>query len=191
MENTHRHHIPVLVALAILLAACSPNTTTPTPRPTIPPPTLPAVSPTVRPTSIPAAVVISPTPPPPTVPPAAFATAVPLGGNCSNKYQYVSDVSIPDNTVIPAGQVFTKTWRVRNVGTCTWGDGYILAFVRGQAMTSLPSVAVPRTAPNEEADLSVLMTAPTTPGTYQGFWVLKNPQGVALNPNLWVKVVIQ
>ncbi len=57
-------------------------------------------------------------------------------------------------------------------------------------MTTIDSVAVPRTPPGEEADLSVLLTAPGQPGTYQGYWQLKTPQGVAISPSLWVKIVV-
>ncbi len=89
---------------------------------------------------------------------------------------------------MPAGQMFTKTWRIRNTGTCTWGEGYTLEFVKGHAMTSQSSYPIPRTGPGGSVDLSVLMKAPATSGAYQGHWVLKNPQGVPLAPALWVKI---
>ena len=35
--------------------------------------------------------------------------------------QFVSDVSVSDGTLMLPGTTFTKTWRLRNIGTCTWG----------------------------------------------------------------------
>src|SRR5687768_151168 len=39
--------------------------------------------------------------------------------------RFIKDVSIPDGTVFAPGASFTKTWRMRNEGTCTW-SGYTL-----------------------------------------------------------------
>jgi hypothetical protein len=32
--------------------------------------------------------------------------------------------SIPDGTQFDRGDVFTKTWTLRNVGTCDWNENY-------------------------------------------------------------------
>ncbi|MCL4396344.1 MAG: NBR1-Ig-like domain-containing protein [Chloroflexi bacterium] len=107
---------------------------------------------------------------------------------CTAAATFVSDVTIPDNTVVTPGQTLTKTWRMRNAGTCTWGPGYTLAFLFGQALTSNTSVPVPVTAPGATADLSVPMTAPTTAGTVQGFWELRSPSGLFFAPPVWVRM---
>src|SRR3989304_4012127 len=41
--------------------------------------------------------------------------------DCTNHATFVADVTIPDNSEVGAGTTFTKTWRVGNLGTCTWG----------------------------------------------------------------------
>ena len=38
------------------------------------------------------------------------------------------DVNIPDNTPVSPGQDFIKTWKIKNIGTCTWGEGYEMVF---------------------------------------------------------------
>ncbi|MCL4488223.1 MAG: NBR1-Ig-like domain-containing protein [Chloroflexi bacterium] len=182
---------PVLTALALFVAACG-SSPTATPRlPTAPatPPVGPTATPdqSPSPTSVP---LSSPTGIAPTSVPTPAATSAPSSGACTNRYTFISDASVPDGSIIMAGQVFTKTWQVRNAGTCIWGEGYTISFVGGQAMTSLPSFAIPRTAAGATADLNVLMTAPSTPGIYEGFWVLKNPGGVALPPDLSVKIQV-
>jgi hypothetical protein len=127
--------------------------------PTIPPP--PATN-----TSLP----VSTLPPASTRPPAASATPMcDLG-------QFVRDVNIPDGSQIAPGASFTKTWRLRNAGTCTW-SGYSLVFDTGDLMNGTAQTfgSVP---PGQEADLSVNFTAPTTPGTYRSYWRIRNASGV-------------
>ncbi len=199
MDKLHRAFALGLLALGLLAASgCgSQPTATPQASPTLPAPATLTLAPTPPPptaTSVPLPTVV-PTAIPPTPAPTPPATSAPTGSglagsSCTNRYAFVADVSVPDGTVIPGAQVFTKTWRIRNTGTCTWGDGYVLAFEKGHAMTAVPSVTVPRTAPGAVAELSVLLTAPTQPGTYQGYWQLKNPLGVAISPSLWVKIVV-
>ncbi len=130
-----------------------------------------------------------------TTAPSQAATPVPSGTTtpapgaaCTNVATFVSDVTVADNSVIAPGQSFTKTWRVRNRGTCTWGAGYALGFVSGPAMTTQTSVPVPATAPGATADVSVPMTAPTTTGKVQGFWQLRAPNGTRFGPSVWVLI---
>ncbi len=92
---------------------------------------------------------------------------------------FVSDVNYPDDTIVAPGQVFTKTWRLRNVGACSWTSGYQLAFDSGDRMNGPTSQQLTNSvvAPNSTLDISVNLTAPTSPGTYRGNWKLRNPSG--------------
>ncbi len=53
-----------------------------------------------------------------------------LGDACNNS-SFVSDVTVPDGTVLPPGQNFDKVWAVKNTGSCTWDDGYALIYIGG------------------------------------------------------------
>ncbi len=119
-------------------------------------------------------------------------TPTPAAGTaCTDVATFVSDITIPDNSVVAPVQTFTKTWRLRNRGTCTWGANYTFAFVSGPAMTSQTVIAVPETAPTATADLSVPMTAPANAGTAQGFWRLRSPSGRAFGPRVWILVDVR
>lgn len=97
---------------------------------------------------------------------------------CVDQAAYVADVSIPDNTPLAPGAPFVKTWRVRNIGSCTWGSDYTLVFVRGESMGGQAPVSLPQPVqPGSEADLSISLIAPTTPGVYRGEWNLQNGRG--------------
>jgi uncharacterized protein YkwD len=110
--------------------------------------------------------------------------------DCTNQASFVSDVTIPDNTPVAAGESFTKTWRVQNTGTCIWWSGYTLTHYSENAMSAPASVPLPVTNPGEQADLSIDLVAPSVPGTYRGNFVIKNPEGLIMqvdeDSRLWV-----
>lgn len=179
--------IPSLSAQGPTPTPGSSSTGSPTsaPGPNATPGASPAATSTANPS--PAASPTGTAVPNPTAVPNAGSSPVP-GAACTNIATFVSDVTIPDNSVVTPGATFTKTWQMRNRGTCTWGTGYNLAFVTGQAMTSNLSIAVPETAPVATADLSVPLTAPASAGVVQGFWQLQAPDGTRFGPRVWVLV---
>jgi Ig-like domain from next to BRCA1 gene/HEAT repeats len=89
---------------------------------------------------------------------------------------FVSDVTIPDGTVMAPGQSFTKTWKLKNIGTTSWSD-YNLTFFGGEQMDAPASVSVKTTQPGATVDISVTMTAPKDAGNHQGSWQMTTPDG--------------
>jgi hypothetical protein len=95
--------------------------------------------------------------------PAATATT-----NC-NVAQFITDVTIPDGTIVLPGQGFVKKWRIRNIGSCAW-NGYNLVFDSGEAMGAPASKPIALVNPGQEVDLEVAFTAPATAGSYRSYW---------------------
>jgi len=141
------------------------------------------------------------TPAPPTVTPIVPPTAtftptatLPPATSC-DKAEFVQDMSVPDGTTFAPGAAFTKTWRLKNVGTCTWTASYSLAFVSGDQMGGASASPLPgEVAPGQMVDVSAYLTAPTASGAYAGYWMLRNASGgffgigpTASNP-FWVKI---
>jgi Ig-like domain-containing protein/Big-like domain-containing protein len=129
------------------------------------------------------------TSPPSTAAPAVTVTSG-APGPCTNDSAFVADVTVPDGTVLAAGQTFNKIWRLRNPGLCTWGAGYDFAFVGGESMGTTTVIAVPNTASGATADLLVAMTAPAAAGTHTGQWRLRAngvPFGVTVNVSINVQ----
>jgi Ig-like domain from next to BRCA1 gene len=117
--------------------------------------------------------------PSPTNLPTATSTPVATtytGPVCDNSI-YISDVTIPDNTVVAAGQTFVKTWMFQNTGTCTWNTNYTLTYVGGSQMGGTNTSVGGSVAPGQQAELSVTLTAPTATGQYTGYWRLFNASG--------------
>lgn len=107
------------------------------------------------------------------------------------------DVTIPDDTAMEPGQRFTKVWRLRNVGTCTWNTSYAIAFFSGEQMGAPASVPLPgKVAPGQSVDLAVDLIAPQDAGTHQGNWKLRNAASVlfGIGPNssspFWVRIMV-
>lgn len=108
---------------------------------------------------------------------------------------------------VVGGTTVFRAWRLRNVGTCTWGTGYELAFYGGRSMGSggvafestFPTdpvrrnalidrgrLIVPEGKPNQTAILELALVAPVTPGIHQSYWRMRNPHGVFFGPILGV-----
>jgi hypothetical protein len=109
----------------------------------------------------------------PTFPPAASATPA------CDQAQFVRDVTIPDGTTYAPGASFTKIWRLKNVGTCTW-SGYSLVFDSGDQMNGASPATIGAVSPGQEVDVSVTLTAPPAAGSYRGYWRIRNASGVLI-----------
>lgn len=103
-------------------------------------------------------------------------TNVPIPCNLAGD---IIDVTYSDGTKVAADTPFVKTWRITNIGSCTWTSGYRLIFDTGDQMDSPASVQLtPGTvSPGNSVDVSVHLTAPHAKGTYQGFYLLKASDG--------------
>lgn len=145
-------------------------------------------------TPLPTPVPELPTATPPPVP----ATAAPPPP-CVDGMGWVADLTYDDKNmtappVLQPGQPFTKSWRVKNTGTCPWTTGYLLAYVRGNSpLAQMGGSAVPVTQvvnPGATYDFSVNLVAPTQYGTYQGFWQMKNAAGVPFGQTIYVGIQV-
>ncbi|MBL8100816.1 MAG: hypothetical protein JNK81_16660, partial [Anaerolineales bacterium] len=142
----------------------------------------------------------SPPPPPPTVtgtPPTATPTKTgTVQPNACDRAQFVADVTIPDGTGLAPGIGFNKTWRLKNIGTCTWTN-YSLIFDSGEKMGGNDSYLISNTvAPGQTVDITIPLTSPTTAGTYRGYWKLRNNTGIPFGigtggiKSFWVEIKV-
>ncbi len=119
-----------------------------------------------------------------------FAPIGSLPTSSCNSMAYVSDVNIPDNTTMTPGQAFTKTWRVKNNGTCVWEAGFKFNFVGGDAMGGSALVLDKPVSPGAEVELSVAMTAPSTPGNSRSTWRMSTATGTFFGDEVYVLIVV-
>lgn len=161
---------------------------TPSVTPVTPSPTFDATQTAVAQTAV--AVMTQVANPTPTSQVSATAPVAPTAaGSSADKAVFVSDVTIPDGSIIAPGASFVKTWKLQNAGTSTWNTSYSLVFISGDQMGTI--VAVPLTqsvAPGQQVELSVNMAAPTNTGKFQGFWRMKNDAGQLFSDSVYVLI---
>jgi hypothetical protein len=149
-------------ALASQIAATQAAESMPTQTPT---PTLTVAPPTDPPTA-----TLPPTPTATSAP-----TATPIPGNWAG---FIKDVTVPDGTRMDPDESFTKTWRLKNIGSQRWTKQYELVFISGERMSGKKAIPLLRVVdPGETVDLSVDLVAPLSSGRYKGFWALRDENG--------------
>ncbi|MBN2116372.1 MAG: hypothetical protein JW730_07370 [Anaerolineales bacterium] len=129
------------------------------------------------------------------VPAATLPSSASAAQACTDRAQFIADVTVPDGTRFDPGAAFKKTWRLKNIGTCTWTTSYTMVFDSGERMGAPASVAFPASVgPGQTVDLTLDMTAPNTAGHYIGYWKFKNAAGVLFgiglyaNKSWWVEI---
>lgn len=164
-KQTHQFHLFIIFAL--FLSACNlpsndPKDATATAAAQTVEALLSAVPPTATFTPIGGDATLTPTPTSTSTPEPTATPTCPQG-------LFVTDITIPDGTVMTPGQSFTKKWRIRNTGQCAW-TGYNLVFDSGDSMGGPASKPIGVVNPGQEVDLEVNLTAPNTAGNYRGYW---------------------
>lgn len=101
------------------------------------------------------------------------------------------DVTIIDGTAMTPGQDFVKTWKIKNSGSCAWGDGYSLVFSYGEKMNGQPAPLGTLVQVGQEVEISVNFKAPNAIGEYTSAWQMANPKGVTFGKAIFVKIIVQ
>jgi hypothetical protein len=101
--------------------------------------------------------------------------------------------TIPDGTVIPAGQYFSKIWIVKNTGVCEWTKDFRWTLVEGEdfgAATDLPLNS--NVLPGEEIKILLELKAPLIAGAYKGIYQIFTDEGASVTPSgFWVLITVQ
>jgi len=117
----------------------------------------------------------------PTSTPEPPVVAAPTSTACIDSATFVTDVTVPDNSMLDSNIAFMKTWRIKNSGTCTWDGSYLVAYLSGATMSQQPGYwIVPQgqtIAPGQTVDISVGMTSPVENGIYVSYCGLKKANG--------------
>ncbi len=110
---------------------------------------------------------------------------------CNLSAAFITDISVPDGTLVQPGASFVKTWRMRNNSPCDWPAGYRLAFDSGEPMgkTSLsaPLVAIGR---GQDFDVTVEFLAPRQSGVYTSTWRLRDAAGNTFGNRVYVAIKV-
>ena len=100
------------------------------------------------------------------------------------------DETIPDGKQYDPGDSFTKTWTLRNNGSCEWNTDYRFVFEEGDRMGGDASQYLDAAVePGEEITFSLDLNAPDEDGEYTGVWRLLADDGEKLG-KYWVNIVV-
>lgn len=109
--------------------------------------------------------------------------------------EFIADVSIPDHSLVHAGEVFQKVWQVQNAGTVRWrkrrlvrvDDEYVIARRQSDgsllplAPTHLASLSnavnVPDTSPGHTANIAVDFASPPASCSVASIWRMEHDTG--------------
>jgi hypothetical protein len=161
----------------------------------------PSLTPEVVPSLIPTDSGILTATPTPTISPTAsqaLATVSPTAQCDRAAADNPIDITIPDDTVMAAGQAFTKKWSLINAGACDWTPQYAGAWFSGEMMGAPSSVPIGvLVQPGNSVIVSVDMVAPLEPGTYRSNWKMQNEAETlfGIGPNgdspFWVQIIVE
>ncbi len=101
------------------------------------------------------------------------------------------DVTIIDGTQMTPGQEFVKTWKIKNIGTCAWGEGYGLIYLYGERMNGQPIPLGVVVQVGQEVEVSINLKAPEKAGNYISAWQMSAPSGVPFGVELNTKIIVQ
>jgi len=105
--------------------------------------------------------------------------------------QFVAHSLVEDNSSIPVGTKFLKSWRFRNIGSIPWPEG--CSFIRvsklNNDLSAPESTVVPITGPYQEIDITVELKTPIVPGQYEVFFRLCTPWGKKFGQRVRCRVV--
>ncbi|GAP14391.1 CARDB domain-containing protein [Longilinea arvoryzae] len=177
----------VLVAAALVLAACAPAAT-PTPDPaeirTQVAGTVQAgltqtaaAAPTSTPTNTP-----EPTFTPTVSTPTSSVTNTPaatITATHAAAPDMAEVVGVTASATYTPGQEFKVTWTVKNTGTNTWASNYqVRCFTTAYCFNGSSTAFGREVKPGEQIDLTITLKAPSTTGDHTTLWVLTNASGV-------------
>jgi uncharacterized protein YkwD len=108
---------------------------------------------------------------------------------------HIDAALISDVIVVNAGEPFTQNWHLRNTGVQEWSDTsgeYRWVFVGGNQMNGPSQIRIAETVPvGGGYDVVAQLTAPATPGQYEGRWQLFDSANEPVSSEFVLQIEVQ
>lgn len=111
-------------------------------------------------------------------------------GSCLNAMRFLSDVTVPDGSKIPPDTEFVKTWRVFNIGTCTWTKDYFLKYRDGTALGVQRIPVIEEVLPGSDYEFTAVLKSPSEVGIARTSWQMMTPEGKSFGQTVWVNIEV-
>jgi hypothetical protein len=199
--------ISLLIGISILGASCGPREE---PTPTVDPQMVmtevaqtvmaeltqtalltPSPTATMPPTATPLPLPTQALPPAPTASSGGTGLAPTLPAASPDNATWIEDITVPDDTLFAKNSKFTKTWKIENSGTTTWNSSYALIYLDGTPIPENTVISIVNDVkPKVQVELSVVMQAPSSDGTYTVYFRMMNDKGQLFGDVLYVRFVV-
>jgi hypothetical protein len=110
---------------------------------------------------------------------------------CTNNLSFISDVTIPDGTVVAPGTKLDKQWLVQNSGDCNWDTQFRLRLISGDALGATTEQALYPARSGTQATVRIQFTAPQQAGEYISEWQAFDANGIAFGGSFFIKIQVQ
>jgi hypothetical protein len=179
-----------LLAVVLILLFASACSSLPAETPFIPP-TQPA--PLIEPTFIiqPTKQVIVQPSLIPTIEIASTLTPTRSPADCTNNLTFITDATVPDNSIYNQGEIIDKQWLIENSGTCNWDSNYRLRHTNGNVLGAPEEIALYPARAGTQVTIRIVFTAPLSADFYVSEWQAIAPDGTPFGDPIYVKVNIQ
>ncbi|MHB8059387.1 MAG: NBR1-Ig-like domain-containing protein [Gaiellaceae bacterium] len=97
------------------------------------------------------------------------------------------DESVPQGTLMAPGEIFVKTWRIRNVGSVPWRERRLerQGPLTGPGLITSPRyVPIPDAEPGETVEIGAFMKAPTYDATSIAYFKMVDSDGDLCFPDV-------
>lgn len=109
---------------------------------------------------------------------------------CQNGLAFISDITIPDRTIVSPGATIDKTWEVENIGSCNWSVAYELRLVGGSNLSvDTPQPLYPARS-GSRARISIQFKAPVETGTIHSAWQAYSPDGQPFGDPIYLQIIV-
>jgi len=107
--------------------------------------------------------------------------------------RFVSDMSLPDGSVVAGAANVTKVWEVENITRDTWPQGLRVVPVGAQAITAVVATedVVPAAVPGQRVAITIDLVTPSAPGRYVQYFRLADAKGQRFGHPLWVDLTVE
>ncbi len=140
------------------------------------------------PTTSPTPKIIEPSLTPPEI---TVTLETPATANPCYNLLYIEDVTVQDGTQMKAGEAFTKTWLVQNVGGCAWRAGFTFNHYGGDGMRGSTVTLTDAIPTGAKREISVQLVVPSgQTGIIESAWRMADENGIFFGDTLSIKIVV-
>lgn len=110
---------------------------------------------------------------------------------CQDQLTFLSDITIPDGTVVSPESTLDKRWEVENSGSCNWDGSYRIRLIAGPDLGAQKEYALFPARNGTRAAIRIVFKAPLEPGPYRSAWQAFNPRGEPFGDPFFIDILVQ